>query len=92
MSDSVLIGNSKIAYLPKFTLAQFETISAAMELEGWASANQIHLHGGHFVSLPALVEKGVFDYREYESARSAFPVREWRISRDYLKPQEVSGG
>lgn len=92
MSDSVLIGNSKIAYMPKFTAAQFETICAAMELEGWASAELIYLHGGHYASLPCLVDKGVFEYRECESARSAYPLREWRVSADYLKPAEVSGG
>lgn len=88
MRNSVLIGSARISYLPKFTLAQFETISAAMELEGWSSAELIHLHGGHYASLPTLVEKGVFEYREYESARSAYPLREWRVSQEYLKPAE----
>jgi len=86
----IQIGSAKIAYLPKFTFAQFETITAAIELEGWASAHQIHLHGGHFASLPVLVDKGVLEYREYESMNSAFAVREWRISPEYMKPQEVS--
>lgn len=84
------LNTGNVTYLPKFTLAQFETISAAMELEGWASAHQIHLHGGHFASLPVLVDKGVLEYREYESMNSAFAVREWRISPEYMKPQEVS--
>ena len=79
-----------VVFMPKFTFAQFETISALMELEGWASAKSIYLHGGHYASLPVLVDKGAAEYREMDGIRSAFLVREWRISPDYLKPTQDS--
>jgi hypothetical protein len=86
-SKTLKLNTGNVAYMPKFTLAQFETISALMELEGWASAASIGFHGGNMASLSHLVDKGAAEYREVETSMSAFPVREWRISPDYLKDQ-----
>ncbi len=65
----------------ELTEAQFVTIRALSEMEGWASSYDLQVHGGNPASAAALVDKGVLKHRLVTCKKSGNPKKEWSFTQ-----------